>query len=320
MMLAAQSCSVQRMSTPILHHYPSSPFSEKIRVLFGYKGLGWQSVTIPAVMPKPDVIALTGGYRKTPILQVGCDVFCDTRLIARVVDNLGSGPTIYPRGAEATANLLAQWADQTLFYSALPYAFSPSALTRTASALKPEEAQVFMQDRLAMNEDARYKPPSRYVAMTHMPVYLAELEAQLVGNTFLCAAVPTIADFAVYHCLWFIERSSPQTLAPYPHVCAWMAKIAGFGHGTSQELSSGEALALCRASTPRPLGPGAERDPNGIARGARVVVRTTDIGRDPIEGELIFIDADELVLRRVDERAGTVHVHFPRVGYEMKAA
>jgi glutathione S-transferase len=307
------------MSTPILHHYLSSPFSEKIRALFGYKRLSWQSVTIPAVMPKPDVIALTGGYRKTPILQLGCDVFCDTRLIARVVDALRPEPTIYPRGSEATANLLAQWADLTLFYSVLPFASQPSALARKASALKPEEAQVLMQDRIAMSEDARYKPPGRYVAMAHMPVYLAQLDAQLAGGSFLCGAAPSIADFAVYHCLWFIEQSSPETLAPYEQLRAWMAKIASFGHGTSQELSSGEALALCRASSPRPLGPGAERDPNGIARGARVVVRTTDVGRDPIEGELIFVDTDEIVLRRVDARAGTVHVHFPRVGYELKA-
>ena len=54
----------------ILHHYPSSPFSEKMRLVLGYKKLGWKSVVIPAIMPKPDVLALTGGYRKTPFLQV----------------------------------------------------------------------------------------------------------------------------------------------------------------------------------------------------------------------------------------------------------
>ena len=28
---------------------------------------------------------------------------------------------------------------------------------------------------------------------------------------------------------------------------------------------------------------------------------------------------DEVVLRRTDERAGTVHVHFPRIGYVLRA-
>ena len=58
------------VSDIILHHYPSSPFSEKIRLVLGYKKLAWKSVIIPSIMPKPDVLALTGGYRKTPFMQV----------------------------------------------------------------------------------------------------------------------------------------------------------------------------------------------------------------------------------------------------------
>ena len=54
----------------ILHHYAMSPFAEKIRAILGYKGLSWRSVDIPVVMPKPDLTALTGGYRKTPVLQI----------------------------------------------------------------------------------------------------------------------------------------------------------------------------------------------------------------------------------------------------------
>jgi hypothetical protein len=46
-----------------------SPFSEKVRLVLGYKQLAWKSVIVPAIMPKPDVVALTGGYRKTPFLQ-----------------------------------------------------------------------------------------------------------------------------------------------------------------------------------------------------------------------------------------------------------
>ena len=54
------------MTEPVLHHYPISPFAEKVRAMLGFKGLAWKSVQIPLFMPKPDVVALTGGYRKTP--------------------------------------------------------------------------------------------------------------------------------------------------------------------------------------------------------------------------------------------------------------
>ncbi|RZI55153.1 MAG: glutathione S-transferase family protein, partial [Pseudomonas sp.] len=71
------------MSELILHHYPTSLFAEKARLMLGFKGLSWRSVNIPSIMPKPDLMPLTGGYRKTPVLQVGADIYCDTALIAR---------------------------------------------------------------------------------------------------------------------------------------------------------------------------------------------------------------------------------------------
>ena len=58
----------------ILHHYDTSPFSEKVRVLFGFKGMAWTSVHVPNMMPKPDFTPLSGGYRRTPALQIGADV------------------------------------------------------------------------------------------------------------------------------------------------------------------------------------------------------------------------------------------------------
>ena len=62
------------MNTLILHHYNESPYAEKIRALLGYKGLSWRSVMMPRIAPKPDMVALTGGYRTVPVLQIGADV------------------------------------------------------------------------------------------------------------------------------------------------------------------------------------------------------------------------------------------------------
>ena len=88
----------------ILHHYPGSPFSEKIRLVLGYKKLAWKSVIVPAIMPKPDVVALTGGYRKTPVLQLGADIYCDTALIARVLERLAPAPSRWRPAASRWAS------------------------------------------------------------------------------------------------------------------------------------------------------------------------------------------------------------------------
>ena len=77
----------------VLHHYDGSPFGEKVRLMLGYKGLAWRSVRVPVIMPKPDVLALTGGYRRTPFMQIGADVYCDTALMCRVIDALQGKPS-----------------------------------------------------------------------------------------------------------------------------------------------------------------------------------------------------------------------------------
>ena len=80
------------MTDIVLHHYNESPYAEKVRCLLGYKQLDWRSVTVPMVAPKPDLTALTAGYRKVPVMQIGADVYCDTRLIAEVIEDLAPSP------------------------------------------------------------------------------------------------------------------------------------------------------------------------------------------------------------------------------------
>ena len=68
----------------ILHHFDPSPFSEKIRVIFGFKRIAWKSCQISRIMPRPDLMPLTGGYRRTPVMQIGADIFCDTQIIIQI--------------------------------------------------------------------------------------------------------------------------------------------------------------------------------------------------------------------------------------------
>jgi glutathione S-transferase len=87
------------MAELILHHYDMSPYAEKIRLALGLKGLPWRSVVAPMVMPKTDLVELTGGHRRVPVLQIGADVYCDTHLIARVLDEVKPAPPLAPPGA-----------------------------------------------------------------------------------------------------------------------------------------------------------------------------------------------------------------------------
>ncbi|MBT8115824.1 MAG: glutathione S-transferase N-terminal domain-containing protein, partial [Arenicella sp.] len=78
----------------ILHHYEMSPFSQKIRSMFGYCRINWYSVLSPPMPPRPNLDPLTGGYRKIPVLQIGADLFCDTRVISAEIAKLSGNPLL----------------------------------------------------------------------------------------------------------------------------------------------------------------------------------------------------------------------------------
>jgi hypothetical protein len=47
-------------------------------------------------------------------------------------------------------------------------------------------------------------------------------------------------------------------------------------------------------------------------------VTPDDYGRDPVRGRLVTLTMHEVAVRREDALAGTVVVHFPRIGYRIE--
>jgi glutathione S-transferase len=304
------------MQQLILHHYPMSPFAEKIRLILGFKGLSWASVLIPNMMPKPDVIALTGGYRKTPVLQIGADIYCDTALIADVIEERAPQPTLYPGDSAGASRILAQWADSTLFWTAIPYTMQPAGLAHLFEGTPPEGIKAFGDDRTVFRANIPRMRPGD--AIGAFALYLDRLEQSLGAQKFFFGSAATLADFSVFHCLWFVMRGGPvaKILDSYPALLSWRERMAAFGHGTHEKLDSGAAIAMARDSTAQESS--GNVDTHGLAIGDRVVIAATDTGVDPIEGVLYGATRDRISIAREDPRAGKVVVHFPRLGFELR--
>src|SRR5271156_6226863 len=111
----------------ILHHFEKSPFSEKVRVVFGLKNIEWTSVLISRIMPRPDLMPLTGGYRRTPVMQIGADIYCDTQCIIRELELRFPEPTLFPGGNEGLAWASAMWTDRSFFQNTVNLVFGSLA-------------------------------------------------------------------------------------------------------------------------------------------------------------------------------------------------
>ncbi|HYF42497.1 MAG TPA: glutathione S-transferase family protein [Ramlibacter sp.] len=308
----------------ILHHYPTSPFAEKTRLALGFKQQAWLSVHIPPVMPKPDLVALTGGYRRTPVLQVGADIYCDTALIFDVLEHVHPEPPLYPPHLKGVARIFAQWADTTLFWASMTYSIQP----KTVGGLFPDPAtaQAFAADRKAMRTNMTQLRPGD--AASAYRSYLRRVAHMADEHDFLFGAEPCVADFAAYHPLWFTRTRTPAAadiLQATPSLLEWLDRMATLGHGRPEKFTAQDAIEVARRSEPLPPGSNllvdsAFQDDHGIPLGSRVTIAPESFGPEATEGELIAATRTHYSLRRTDPRAGTVHVHFPRIGYVLRKA
>jgi glutathione S-transferase len=298
------------MTDIILHHYDTSPFSEMLRLALGLKGLAWKSVIIPNMAPKPELTPLTGGYRKTPVLQIGADIYCDTAICIEAIEAFRPEPSLYPAPMGRAGAFAAMWASGPMFMPAVSAAMGPIA------HLLPAE---FWEDRKALFG----LDTERFAAMG--PHLKAQFEASLArvedalgdGRAFLCGEAAGYSDLALYMNVWFqvmpaFGLTDPEVLQPFPKLLAWRERVAAIGHGHPSELSAQDALAIAKAADPVLK---AEIDGAcGFAAGQAVTVRTEDPGANRVAGNLVRLTARDVAIQRDDPQVGTVCVHFPRLG------
>lgn len=305
------------MPDVILHHYPQSPVSEKVRVVLGMKGLEWFSVQIPRLPPKPDLMPLTGGYRLTPVMQIGADVYCDSQCIIRELERRFPEPTLFPGGSDGMAWGVGRWTDGALFQSTIALVFADAGEAMPAD---------FAADRGRLYFGPGYDLAAIKAAL---PEILAKLRAQIGwmearladGREFILGARPGLPDALCYYLVWFIRgrySKGPEFLSQFERLVAWEERVKAIGHGNPVELSGAEALEIAReaeTATGEKRDPG---DPQDLKPGEAVEVMPEDVdGIPPVAGRVLSVDAQEIAILREHERVGEVAVHFPRVGYRV---
>jgi len=307
------------MNEVILHHYPASPVSEKVRVALGIKGLAWRSVEIPRVPPKPDVMPLTGGYRRTPIMQIGADIYCDSQCILRELQQRFPEPTFYPGGNDGLPWAINRWGDE-LFNLTVRISMGANA-----DQLPP----AFIQDRGPLFFGPNWDIDKIKADLPHV---IAQLRAQLgwfdqriaTGRDFMLGPKPGLTDAVAYYLVWFIRgrwQGGAALISEFPALEAWEQRVKAIGHGRPTPMTSAEAIEVARSNQTATPEQGDPRDPQGLKPGDAVsVVPDLDSGEAPVRGKVRLVDRERIAILRDDPRVGTVCVHFPRVGFRVAAA
>lgn len=300
----------------ILHHYPLSTYAEKVRLAFGLKNLAYREVITPIAMPKPDLLPLTGGYRRAPVMQIGANIYCDTQLILRKIEALHPEPTLFPHGCEGQATALAWWAERFIFMPMLGFVANVND-----SLFQPDFVAERKKFGFIIGKEDVAPHFRRYVQQlaAHLGWFAAMLQD---GRPFMLGDKVSAADLGAYPSVWFVRNyggADGERLLPLKQLGPWYDRVTALGHGRPTEMPSAAALDLARDAAPVPPGLPIDGDPSEIRDGTRVTVTPDDTGRDPVEGTLVAASDQEVVISRTDDRVGEVYVHFPRAGYDVVA-
>jgi len=259
----------------ILHHFDDSPFSEKIRLAFGIKGLAWRSVRVSPTMPRPDLMPLTGGYRRTPTMQIGADVYCDTAIILREIEARWPEPPLLTPGFEGLVAMTSLWSDRAFFQNTVTLIFG---------LLGDRVPQAFIDDRRQLRGGHFDVDAMKAAAPRMRDQFRAHcdwIETQLAGRQRGLLGDYGLADVNAYMNVWYVLRRLDEgeaLLAEFPRVRGWAARL------------------------------------DAIPSNA-VVVTPDDYGRIPVAGEIVSLSRQHIAIRRRDEIAGEIVVHFPRAGF-----
>ncbi len=296
--------------TPILHHYETSPFAELVRAAMGLKGMAWQSVLIPNIMPKPDLVELTGGYARTPVLQLGADIYCDTAAILGALETLQPAPSLYPPPLGTLHKIIASWAGGPQFMAHVGAAMGTMPPGALPDSFIADRKGRFGLDMTQLSKATPHLTAQALTAAHWLDATLAD------GRAFVGGDAAGHGDLAFYSNIWFVRNipfaaETTATIMAHPHLAAWFERMIAMGHGMRSEIGADAAIAVAASAEPAA---GAGHVDSPFAMGQPVQVKTDGSGDAPVAGNLLQLGPAGIVIERTGARCGRVAVHFPRLG------
>lgn len=297
------------MTEVILHHYETSPFGTAMRFALGLKGISWKSVEAPIICPKPDLSALTGGYERIPVLQIGADIYCDTDCITEALEAHKPEPSLYPQPMGRSGKLIALWSGNSWFMPAVGTALG------TNPDIVTDEFWEDRAGRFGMQRETFLPAVPHLRAQFHAGAEFLD-KSLSDGRMFIAGESAGHADFALYVNIAFVGFAGLKPSDFGSRIAEWAKRIEQTGHGSFEKWTPQQAIDHARDN--EPAGQYTVGESSGFAAGQKVSIKTE--GPDPasVEGSLVGLDNERISISRNNKDTGEVHVHFPRMGQILK--
>lgn len=300
----------------ILHHYNLSPFSEKIRLMFGHCEMSWSSVISPAMPPRPIVDPLAGGYRRIPVAQLGADIFCDTRIITSEIADLSGRPEMAMENCSKEIQGFVNHVDSTVFTATVRLGKPLKSMVLLFTNFMPLQVYRFIKDREGIGKTSSMPRLSQSQALKVLQEFKVDLEYKLAKTPFIFGDTPTIADFSSYHLFWFAKNIiSSKPLEGFPKAELWLNRMSEMGHGQGTKMSKAQVFEAAANNQPRAI---PKKMQKGALIGSEVEIRPSDYAKNAVSGSLVGSSDLRWILARETDQFGTLHVHFPKSGFELK--
>ncbi|EFW16237.1 hypothetical protein D8B26_006065 [Coccidioides posadasii str. Silveira] len=317
----------------VLFHYTFSPYARRVAWYLNLRGIRYSQCLQPPIMPRPDLAALGVQYRRIPVLMIGKDIFCDSRLIIqKLEERFPAGKLGADDGdGKAIEKLIDIWTtDGGVFGRAAQLIPMNTPLTSDPKFIAD---RLEFSNRKPLSNDSQSNP--RGEGMVHAKQAFDIMETTLLADGrdwILKTGKPTLADIqGVWVFDWMIglkgaldpAQISEQT---YPITFAWVSRFrkalsaARSTYPMPRTLTGKEALdGLSRADFAEPEGTVDPADPLKLEKGDEVLVFPTDTGvnrRD--RGHIVALNAQEVVLqRKTADNRFDVRLHFPRTNFRI---
>jgi glutathione S-transferase len=316
----------------ILFTYESSVFGRKMDWYFALSGLKYMHCITLNRLPRPVLEKLGIKYRRIPILAIGRDIYCDTRLIINKLAEL------FPENRVGSKNPFEKGLEhvfETWLVDAGPFWRTAGLIAPDADILKDD---AWCKDRLEMsgkNFDADTLRKGRPENVAHARMYFNTMEDELLAdgrNFLLNGPDPTLVDIhGIWTFHWTISKSLPLWGAlekegaidkkQFPKTFAYVDRFADAlakkqqENGKPERLSDEEAIrTILDSEFFEPEGGVDEGDPLKLKKGQLVEIFPIDSGFNHHDkGELVSIGVNEVVIESKPEVGdGVLRIHYPR--------